>query len=225
MRASTRERDWITMVNISRATSGSMTLALSGLLVMGFQAPASAHHADGHTGGQRMKCDQRGDARYPPGQCTSEHVGASQTTVEVGQGFRFHGEGFAPGTSITITLYSKPVVLGTTKADRFTFFEASVTIPVGTPAGEHRLVASGTGVDGAPFAVGTAITVVASGVVPPADVPEAGGTAVEPGTRGLIPGVGLPRTGPEVAVVAAIGAVLVAVGGTILAANRRRWIT
>ncbi|MBC7633535.1 MAG: LPXTG cell wall anchor domain-containing protein [Flavobacterium sp.] len=112
--------------------------------------------------------------------------------------------------------------MGKANVDRFTFFQTLITIPVGTAPGAHRLVASGTGVDGAPLSLGTAITVVAPGVVAPGGGSGLGGTTGDAGSRGPIFGVTLPRTGTDAAIVGALGVVLVAVGGATIAASRRR---
>lgn len=66
--------------------------------------------------------------------------------------------GFAPGETVSGTLYSDPVNVGTFIADDSGTVRATFTVPVGTPDGEHRLVltgqTSGAGAEGT-FTVGT----------------------------------------------------------------------
>jgi hypothetical protein len=53
------------------------------------------------------------------------------------------GQGFAPGQTVTLTLMSTPVVLGTAVPNSAGDFSQVVTIPAGTPLGSHQIVATG----------------------------------------------------------------------------------
>jgi hypothetical protein len=90
-----------------------------------------------------------------------DNVGDS--TPAPGESIRVVFNGFKPGSDVTITLYSDPVVLGTFVSQPGEFgqgvVEAYVTIPLTTPPGQHRLVASGIGADGQPRTVELSITV------------------------------------------------------------------
>jgi uncharacterized repeat protein (TIGR02543 family) len=54
------------------------------------------------------------------------------------------GSGFTPGEPVIVVLHSDPVVLGTLVADAAGNVSGSFTIPAGTPAGAHTVVATGT---------------------------------------------------------------------------------
>ncbi|RLP77510.1 hypothetical protein D9V32_03440 [Mycetocola tolaasinivorans] len=65
------------------------------------------------------------------------------------------GTGFAAGATLTLTLHSDPVELGTVPASGTGTFETEVLIPTDTPAGDHTLVVSdGTGEARAALVVG-----------------------------------------------------------------------
>ncbi|MBO0884919.1 MAG: hypothetical protein J2P17_32210, partial [Mycobacterium sp.] len=49
---------------------------------------------------------------YPPG--VDDTISASSSTVAGGQPITFSGTGRVPGETITVTLHSDPIVLGTT---------------------------------------------------------------------------------------------------------------
>jgi hypothetical protein len=126
---------------------------------------------------------------------------ASTTTPAPGQSITVVFNGFKPGTEVTITLFSEPVVLGTFVSEPGAFgqgvVEATVTIPANTSPGEHRLVASGVGLDGQPRTVTIFITVSGSGG-------------------------GLPVTGGSPLFVLAMGAAVVGVGVALLEFRNRR---
>jgi hypothetical protein len=54
------------------------------------------------------------------------------------------GGGFVAGEAVPVVLYSSPVILGTAVADQYGSISAQVTIPAGTAAGIHTLVAFGS---------------------------------------------------------------------------------
>jgi LPXTG-motif cell wall-anchored protein len=98
-----------------------------------------------------------------------DNVGNS--TPAPGDTIRVVFNGFKPGSDVTITLYSDPVVLGTFVSQRGEFgqgvVEALVTIPLSTPPGQHRVVATGIDAKGQPRTVTQFITVsTASGRLP-----------------------------------------------------------
>lgn len=106
---------------------------------------------------------------------------------------------------VTFTLFSAPVVLGTVNADSAGVATLTTAIPADTTPGSHRIEATGTGVDGQPLTVTTAITVTGAG-----------------GTGGSGSG-NLPTTGTDSAVPmtqVAIGAI--AAGGLLLILGKRR---
>lgn len=133
---------------------------------------------------------------YPPGGNTAT---ANDTTVAPGDAITLSAQIFQPGSTVTFTLFSAPVVLGTATANSSGVATLTTTIPAGTAAGTHTVEASGTGSTGAALTVVLSITVLAGGT----------GLAV----------TGSPSTAPMTQI--AIGAI--AAGGLLLLlANRRR---
>ena len=92
---------------------------------------------------------------YPP---TS--VSSSSSTAPVGGTVTVSSDGWAPGSQVTITLDSVPVVLGTLTADANGHIQGTFTIPAGTALGAHTIVSSGTDPSGAPRTLSQALTVV-----------------------------------------------------------------
>ncbi|KQO98318.1 Ig domain-containing protein [Leifsonia sp. Leaf264] len=68
----------------------------------------------------------------PPG-------GMEEGTTNAGATITVSGSGFAPDSDVTVVLRSNPVTLGSFTADSDGKVEASVTIPLNTPAGTHHL--------------------------------------------------------------------------------------
>ena len=90
-------------------------------------------------------------------QCASPAV--STDVVVPGGTVIFTGGGFAPNSNVTVTLFSDPIVLGTTTANAQGNFTFEAVIPDDLEPGEHRLEASGVDADGNPLVVVQAITV------------------------------------------------------------------
>ncbi|HEY0509139.1 MAG TPA: fibronectin type III domain-containing protein [Blastococcus sp.] len=119
------------------------------------------------------------------------------STVAVGGTVTLTGGGYQPFSTVTLVMYSTPIVLGTTVADAGGNISATVTLPAGM-SGTHTLVASGVDPSGAPHNLTMAVTV---------------GSAGEGG---------LPNTGADIALPALGGLVALAAGGGLLFAARRR---
>jgi hypothetical protein len=137
-------------------------------------------------------------------------ITVSDGTVAPGQPVTATATGFAPDSGVDFTLFSDPVSLGTATADADGVATLTFTMPDVAP-GEHQLVASGVGPDGAPLQVATTITVLAS-----ADA------AADLGGTGQPSGSELARTGSDVDDALRFGAILLAVGGAILLGVRKR---
>jgi titin len=80
-----------------------------------------------------------------------------------GQTLVVKGSGYAPYSSVTITVYSSPQVLASVQADGTGSFEEAVTVPAGLPAGDHSFVAAGVDENGKPRALRLDLTVAAKG--------------------------------------------------------------
>jgi LPXTG-motif cell wall-anchored protein len=164
-------------------------IAATALAVVAFAAPAGAQ-------------------QYPP---AVNFLTISDTTPSPGQTITITAQTFAAGSSVTVTLFSDPVVLGSSTADASGRIALQATIPTNTPLGSHTIVVDGTAPDGTPLSLSAAIQVV------PAQ--GAGGTGGG-GTSG-----NLPRTGDDSSIpLAKLGLVLAALGGvvTAIAAKRRK---
>jgi 5'-nucleotidase len=133
---------------------------------------------------------------YPP---VSEDLTVSDSTVVPGQSITISGSGAEPNSTVSIYLFSAPILLGTTTADGDGTFSATVTIPAGVSPGTHTLRA----IQGGEVLASVALVVVGSGSggSSGSDLPFTGGTT--------LPGIG-------------IGVGLIAVGSTLLLLSRRR---
>ncbi|GLY92893.1 hypothetical protein Acsp02_01490 [Actinoplanes sp. NBRC 103695] len=117
------------------------------------------------------------------------------TEAEPGQEITFVGTGFAPFSTVVITIYSKPTILGTAITDANGDFRKLVTVPSDLAAGAHTAVAQGVAPDGSPRAMALDITVSVDG---------------------------LPVTGPGVATLLLMGAGAVVAGAGLMLAGRPR---
>lgn len=67
--------------------------------------------------------------------------------------------GFAPGSTVTVDLFSDPVRLTTLTASSTGTVSGSVRIPLGTPAGSHEVRFTGTAPDGSALVRSVPVTV------------------------------------------------------------------
>lgn len=136
------------------------------------------------------------------------HCGAAepgQVTINAGY--------FEAGSTVTVTLQSDPVTLGTTVASETGTIAATFALPADTTAGAHSVIATGPRADtGMTDSVSAAITVVTpAGCV--------SNITATPTTTG---GGNLPVTGSDNGIFVAIGAGLLVAGGLLVMAARRR---
>ncbi len=124
------------------------------------------------------------------------------------------GTGFAGYSTVTITLYSTPLVLGTAVPNGHGDFSKPVTIPSNLTAGHHTIVAFGVDPDGHPHDLGLAITVGQGAGI-------AGGLAGGVGAGGTGAGE-LPHTGADLAGLLLAGLVLTLAGTVTRIGGRRR---
>ena len=129
------------------------------------------------------------------------------------------GTGFAPESTVTLTLHSEPVEVGTATTDASGAFTSEVTVPAATEAGDHTVVAEST----SPVVSATAPLTVTAPPAPAADpsaAPSAQPSAApspapEQGGKG-----GLARTGTNALLFAA--AALIAAGAGTAFIRRSR---
>jgi hypothetical protein len=102
-------------------------------------------------------------------------------TAAAGQTVTVAGRGFERDQDLPMTFRSTPMALGTTRADAAGAYRATVTIPATAEPGQHRIVVSGRGTNGAPVDSVTFITVTGSAAAPPSALGLPGQTSVVPG--------------------------------------------
>ncbi len=141
---------------------------------------------------------------YPvtTGSLTSSVGGSTATALSAGSSVHISGGGFAPGATVTITLHSTPVTLGTVTASGAGTISADVVLPAGTVNGSHTLQADGAAPGGGTNTLTEQVTV-------------SGGVTADRG--------GLAFTGADVGVIGAIGGGAIVAGiGTIMVTRRAR---
>ncbi len=191
-----------------RARAGLVAAALTGLAVLGVQAPASAAPGDDCPAGQH----------YAPGSgCVADGITSDDgdRTYSEGEAIDLTITGLLPFSFVDVVLHSDPIFLGRFQADAGGVAHVHVTLPDGVPAGQHHIEATGTGADGRPVSYSFAVRVVGA--------PSTGGSGGT--TRPVTSGSALPRTGTEVEVLALAGLVLVGTGAGAVYAGRRRPVT
>jgi hypothetical protein len=98
---------------------------------------------------------------YPPNQCSlALSVSAAIPGQTIIAGSANCSPGFAAGATVTITIESDPVYLGTATADANGQFSTPVTIPEDTPLGRHTVVATGRRADGSTPATGAGLMIM-----------------------------------------------------------------
>src|SRR3954470_2147305 len=97
----------------------------------------------------RLICE-RGACAYQlrkPGLSTDK---GAISAVTGGQQVTLTGDGYAPGSTVELFIYSTPQSLGSVTTDENGAFSTTVRIPAGLEAGTHHLVAAGVDEFGAP---------------------------------------------------------------------------
>jgi LPXTG-motif cell wall-anchored protein len=151
------------------------------LTALAFAAPANAQY-NGDVGGLTL----------------TNGNGTSGASCNPGGPLTATAAGFDPGTTVTFTFNSDPVVLGTGTADAAGIASIETTWPAAAADGGHTVTASGTG-NGVPYSVSSSTTCGVGG------------------SSGA-----LPRTGSDSAPLLQIAIALVAAGGILVLAARKR---
>jgi LPXTG-motif cell wall-anchored protein len=125
-------------------------VALSAVLLLAMAGPASA-------GG---------------GYTDEDTLAVNDSSVTPGQPVTVSAKVFEPGSTVTFTFFSAPVVVGTAVADAAGVATLTFDVPSTATAGTHTIEASGTGADGLPLTVTTTITV--AGAAAGGDLPTTG---------------------------------------------------
>ena len=147
-------------------------------------------------------------------------VTVDPSSVEAGKTVTVKGTGFAPESTVTITLHSEPVEVGTATTDASGDFTATVTVPATTEAGDHTVVATSntpTVTASAPLTVTAPPAPAEDPSAAPSEQPSAApAPAPEQGGKG-----GLARTGTN-ALLAVAAALIAAGAGTAFIRRSRR---
>lgn len=85
------------------------------------------------------------------------------SSVDQGAVVQVSGSGFVPGTTITITLHSVSVVVGTAIADAEGRFSTTVLVPADVPPGPHHLEATGAAQSGGQATLTAQVSVMLPG--------------------------------------------------------------
>lgn len=136
--------------------------------------------------------------QYPPSEGA---LAISTSEAAPGEPVTLSGDGFAPGSDITITFESTPVVVGTTRADATGRFTTQVRIPLDATPGMHTLRAIGVDPAGRPRVLTTAIRVAGDVAQSTAAGSPGGvtGTRSDTSSRGPKAGSASPGRGAEAA--------------------------
>ena len=141
-------------------------------------------------------------AAYPPG---PPSIAAGSSTTCAGCQNTVTVSGFMPGSTVSFTLHSTPISLGSASVDAAGGATLTFQIPSGTDPGEHTLVVTGTAPSGSTLTLSVPIMVTTGSV-------SVGGNA--PGS--------LPRTGTDILIPMEVGAAVLGAGGALLFLARRR---
>ncbi len=137
------------------------------------------------------------------------------------------GEGFMPGSTVDVWLFSTPVLLGEISVGSDGTFERLLALPDGIEAGEHTVQLNGLGADGSVRSVSTGllveaaatppttVTALPSAVTVPLSTSDVTATTMNPSADSLA------RTGTDAASAAALGLMLVMGGALVLSRTRR----
>jgi hypothetical protein len=187
-------------------TTGTTSCLLGGVAGTTYTVTVTAQTADGDSPASEPSNAATPTAPAPPPTPPATDLvltttDGNITVAEPGQDIIFVGTGFLAFSTVAVTIYSDPIVLGTFTTDAFGNFRGPVTLPEGLTAGEHTVVAQGVAPDGSPRSMALLVTV----------------TITPDGVRVVV----LPVTGPPVTVLL-IGLVLMIAGAGLVTGGRLR---
>lgn len=114
-------------------------------------------------------------------------LGGVPGAVVPGQVVTVSGDGYLPGASIAIGMYSTPTSLGSATADASGAFSAAVTVPFTAVLGSHTLAATGVSAAGDVRTLVAAVNVTAASGGSGGSVPGASGSGALGATGGTVP--------------------------------------
>lgn len=122
-------------------SSGVATFALAGPALAQAVEPCPAGQPPGRTPGNPTSGPATGrPTQYPPGKC---ELRLSRSIVAAGGTLQAAGGGFAPGSTVEVTLSGSSVPLASSPADSGGSFNADLVIPASTAPGSYTVTASG----------------------------------------------------------------------------------
>ncbi|MFF5289272.1 fibronectin type III domain-containing protein [Paractinoplanes globisporus] len=101
-----------------------------------------------------------------PVEVPSDAVPAGTGTAQPGAGITITGSGYAPFSTVVLSLFSVPVSLGTAIADANGAISVTVNLPPGTPTGGHTLLATGLDANGDVLNLAKSVAVTAATPAP-----------------------------------------------------------
>lgn len=176
-------------IKVAAATL-SLSAALGGTAAIGLALPAGA--------APRSPCTQ---GSYPPAQST---VALDRSRADVGMRMSYEARCFKPNERVRATVFSKPVVVDTERANRNGAVDGSFRVP-NVPAGRHTLELRG----------------LESGTIQTATFVVRDGRGNGNGNN-RSDDSSLAFTGSDFGTTAGLGALLLAGGGALVIAAKRR---
>ncbi|WP_207343586.1 DUF4832 domain-containing protein [Arthrobacter sp. E3] len=161
----------------------------------------------------------------PTQEPTKAGIKLSADTVAQGGKLIITGEDFKAGSSATFTLLSEPVQLGKATADANGVVSLSVVVPSDIPAGQHRIMIDGVGLDGKAHQVSTPLTITAAAASATATVSTsaAGNATAQTTAAGSAAAQNeLANTGANNTLLGGMAVLLLIAGAAVFAASRRR---
>ncbi|GGK10344.1 hypothetical protein GCM10010123_45430 [Pilimelia anulata] len=182
-------------------TDGATTCVLGGTAGVAYTVTVVAHTSGGDSPRSAASDPATPTAPAPPDSPPSTSLELTTdegdiTTAERGEEIVFIGTGFAEHSTVVISVYSTPVVLGTVVTDGSGNFRKGIVVPAGLAAGTHTIIAQGVGPDGRPRAMKLTVTVTDAAI--------------------------LAVTGARTTLVAGAGVALLLAGAAALRLTRRR---
>lgn len=215
------------MTTTSRAGIGAAVLALSGLAVLGLQAPASAAGPAAADPGAGCPTDQH----YPPDGdgCVANGLRLSHPKIKPGKVEVVAILGYKTGSTVTVYFDGSPV--GTARMSGHQWAKVVFTIPADASLGDHTITAKGQAQNGTMTTLSITVRVyLPKGATRPAT---AGAVAGQASTTAAARVTDLDATkasaessagqsGLELAGLAGAGVLLMGAGPTAVYAARRR---
>ncbi len=163
----------------------------------------------------------------------STGITISVDTAKPGDTIAVGGTGFSPSEPVRVTLFSEPVVLGTTTADQNGLASLTFVLPASTPPGAHTIemlgLASGKQLSVAlQVSPSSTTTTTTTTTVPGATTTAAGGAGSEGGGSGGATTVPadqgtLPRTGDDATQNLPLAVLLISLGVVLSVVASRRF--